>query len=96
LLNELHEKLLGKFRLSPDASDDVMDSIFQSYRIIRATPLSSPVSRDPDDDAVLAIALTGGCELIITGDKDLLALGAYEGIRILSPGAFWADEHPQA
>jgi predicted nucleic acid-binding protein len=46
-------------------------------------PLPEPASR-PDDDAVLALAVAARPDLIITGDKDLLVLGAYAGIPIVS------------
>lgn len=42
-------------------------------------------SRDPDDNAVLACAVAVGADIIVTGDKDLLVLRAYEGIAIMSP-----------
>lgn len=42
-------------------------------------------SPDPKDDFLLATALAGGAELIVTGDKrHLLALGSFEGIAIVS------------
>jgi hypothetical protein len=37
---------------------------------------------------VLECAVVANANLIISGDKDLLALGEYEGIRILTPRAF--------
>jgi len=46
------------------------------------------VSGDPDDDKYIAAAVEGLAEFIVTGDADLLALTAYEGIRIISPRAF--------
>jgi putative PIN family toxin of toxin-antitoxin system len=48
----------------------------------------SGASADPDDDKYLAAALEGRATLVVTGDPDLLALGAYEGIRIVSPRVF--------
>ena len=40
---------------------------------------------EPDDDHVLAAALTGGADLIASGDKrDLLPLVSYQGIAIVS------------
>lgn len=45
--------------------------------------LPAPVSRDPDDDHVLACALAGKAELIVSGDKrHLLVLSEYQGIPI--------------
>ncbi len=46
------------------------------------------VSRDPDDDAILAAAVEGCADYIVTGDQDLLAIGDYQGIRIVTPSAF--------
>jgi uncharacterized protein len=52
--------------------------------IVDPPPLPEPVSRDPDDDAVLALAAAARPDLIITGDKDLLVLGAHAGVPIVS------------
>ncbi len=53
--------------------------------IVDPPPLREPVSRDPDDDAVLALAAAAKPDLIVTGDKDLLVLGIHAGIPIVSP-----------
>ena len=46
--------------------------------------------RDDDDNRVLETAVEGKCEYVVTGDKDLLDLENYEGIKILTPGEFLA------
>ena len=46
------------------------------------------ISRDPGDDPIIAAALAGGCDFIITGDKDLLTLGSYKKIVIIAPTPF--------
>jgi len=46
------------------------------------------VSRDSGDDPVIAAAMTGGCDFIITGDKDLLALKSYRKMLIITPSEF--------
>jgi hypothetical protein len=46
------------------------------------------VARDPDDDKVLACAVEGTADYVVTGDDDLLALVQYQGIEILAPAAF--------
>ncbi len=46
------------------------------------------ICRDPKDDMVLECAIGAGADVIVTGDKDLLTLGKYENIRVLTPRAF--------
>jgi predicted nucleic acid-binding protein len=46
------------------------------------------VSRDADDDVVLATAVAAGASLIVTGDQDLLVIGRHNGIDIVSPRDF--------
>jgi len=53
--------------------------------IVEPPSLPTPVSRDPDDDAVLALAVVSQADLIVTGDGDLLALGSHRNIRIVTP-----------
>lgn len=48
------------------------------------TPMS-PLPTDPDDDHVIAAAVTGQADLIASGDKrDLLPLGSFQGIDIVT------------
>lgn len=53
--------------------------------VIAPEPLPQPVCRDPDDDHVLALALTAQVDLIVSGDKDLLELNTFQNIPILVP-----------
>jgi uncharacterized protein len=46
------------------------------------------VVRDPDDDMVVACALAADADYIVTRDKDLLSLEAYQEIEIIAPEAF--------
>lgn len=50
------------------------------------------VSRDPDDDIVLATAVAGQAAVIVTGDRDLLVLGSHGGVPIRTPRQF-DDDH---
>ena len=51
-------------------------------------PLPARVCRDKNNDVVLATALAGKADVIVTGDNDLLVLKTFRGIRILSPRKF--------
>ncbi|MFZ3236259.1 MAG: PIN domain-containing protein [Stellaceae bacterium] len=46
------------------------------------------VDADPDDNRVLECAVAAGSRFIVTGDGDLLRLGAYAGIRNLKLADF--------
>lgn len=49
------------------------------------------VRRDPRDDMFLEAAVNGGANVILTGDKDLLALHPFAGIAILTPADYLAS-----
>ena len=46
------------------------------------------VSRDPDDDKFVSLALDAGATIIISGDRDLKEIRMHKGIEIMSPSAF--------
>jgi uncharacterized protein len=95
ILNKLREKLTQKFKYSIEDAIAVEVLLRSRVQVILPTPLARNVCRDPDDDMVLATALTGKAICIITGDKDLLTLKKFGSIDILSPSEFEAyeDQH---
>jgi uncharacterized protein len=46
------------------------------------------VCRDPKDNKFLELAVAGNADCIVTGDKDLLVLNPFRGIKIISPSDF--------
>jgi putative PIN family toxin of toxin-antitoxin system len=46
------------------------------------------VCRDPQDDKILNLALSGQAEYIISGDQDLLVLNPFRDIRIITIDTF--------
>lgn len=47
--------------------------------------------RDANDNHPLALAIDGQADAIVTGDRDLLEMGAFEGILIQTPADFLAN-----
>ena len=88
ILDELREKLTGKFRYTSATADEGIELLKSRMEVVTSTPLPAPVCRDADDDNVLATAVAGQCELIITGDKDLLVLEQMNDIQIVNPATF--------
>jgi putative PIN family toxin of toxin-antitoxin system len=87
LWKELVEKLRAKFNLVPEELP--LLGLYRRFaEWVQAQPLPKPVCRDADDVWVLATAVAGRADMIVTGDPDLLVLGAHEGIDIVSPRQF--------
>jgi putative PIN family toxin of toxin-antitoxin system len=76
------QAILAQSKTNPE---QMLAEVRRLAEIVDPPPLTVPVSRDPDDDAVLALAGAAQADLIVSGDGDPLVLGAYAGIRIVSP-----------
>jgi putative PIN family toxin of toxin-antitoxin system len=87
LIDELEGTLKRKFRITP-ATAAFLRTFGRQFRLVEPHPLSKPVCQDPDDDLVLATAVAAGATTIVTGDEDLLVLGSYSGIAIMTPRRF--------
>jgi putative PIN family toxin of toxin-antitoxin system len=85
ILTEVRRVVGVKF---PDFTDDVEALIEVIQDHIDAISLGSitiDVCRDPDDNRVLETAILGGAGALVSGDKDLLVLGDYQGVPIVTP-----------
>jgi uncharacterized protein len=49
---------------------------------------SVQASRDPKDDKFLEVAVNGRADVLVTGDRDLLALHPFRGLAILTPADY--------
>ena len=54
------------------------------------------VTRDPDDDHLLSLAIEGMADVIVSGDNDVISLGSFARIPIRTPSEFlrWLSRHP--
>lgn len=90
LIDEL-AATLGKTKLARSvlATGLTADKMLRNYRrlatVVPTRRLVQQVSRDIDDDAVLACALGAGADLIVSGDDDLLVLKQFHGIPVMTP-----------
>ncbi len=62
-----------------------LEEIHRLTEVIEPPLLPQPVCRDTDADAVLAVAIAGQADFIISGDDDLLSLKFYQNIPIITP-----------
>jgi uncharacterized protein len=94
IIDELQSRLLHrhKIRKSYQYADERVHQhchdLAAASRLITDLPQVRVVARDPNDEMVVACALKAKANYIVTRDKDLLSLGAYEGVRIVTPRQF--------
>jgi predicted nucleic acid-binding protein len=50
---------------------------------------------DPADVAIVSSALNGAADVLVTGDKEILALHRIGSLEILTPRRFWDKERGQ-
>lgn len=72
---------------TPEERRVFLNTFAEEVTIVETTETVS-VCRDPGDNMMLELAVSGQADLIITGDKDLLVLNPFRKIRILTPSEF--------
>jgi hypothetical protein len=78
-----------KFALTTDEVKTVIaDEMLPYFEVVEIEEMVNGVCRDPYDDMFLSVAASAAVSWIVTGDKDLLALGKYGGARIVTPNEF--------
>ena len=89
LLTEVSRVLSAKFGADAEMIESVIRILKQDTIFSQPLDLPDVTIRDRDDLLILASALAGRAEVLITGDKELLSLGSIYNLEIISPRQFW-------
>lgn len=93
IIHEVLDVLARKFDRHPEELARV--AVYLSELADVVTPRRRlKVLRDEPDNRILECAVTAKAKVIVTGDQAMLALGEYQGIRILSLKDFLAGVFP--
>ena len=89
MMTELRRVLKTKLRLTEDRVETV-EAVFSGIERIPKPKKPSPVPiADPTDRWILATAVEGIADVLVTGDEHLLSVADEAPLPILSPRAFW-------
>ena len=91
LLDELKEVLVREdkpFKLSEEEAERVVTEMRDLAEIVQ-THSRVTVCQDEKDNRVLECAIDGGAECIITGDRHLLELESFQGVKIMTVTDFF-------
>lgn len=85
ILGEISEVLQKpKFKTTREEIIRIVSVMMETVENIHVTSSIKVVSSDPDDDVVVNTAQDGKSDYIVSGDRDLLDLKEFRGIKILS------------
>jgi len=86
-------RVLTRVQTKGYVTEDEVHKLIVSYKeIVEWIPIIDKIveCRDPKDDMFLELAVNGEAEYIITGDKDLLVMNPFRGIKIQTAKDFIA------
>jgi putative PIN family toxin of toxin-antitoxin system len=88
-LLELRRVLRERFRVPPAVAKEAELALRQNTIVPVPKHTLQLKVRDPDDAWVLASAVAGGADALVTGDKDLLSIAKHAPLKILDPRRLW-------
>jgi len=100
ILAELRLTLANPYfrgRLTSRDAEMYLASVQTAARHVSISAQVSGVATHPEDDLVLATAISAGAEYLVTGDRRFLArVPQYRGVRLVSPSEFVSILNPHA
>lgn len=93
LLSEVIRTLESPYfrdRILLDRRTEFIALLRRESTFVSLTAQVSGRATHPEDDLILATVVSANAEYLVTGDRQLLKLGEYEGVKIVSPADFLA------
>ena len=88
ILDEMADVLGRKFYATPEDIAEGTLIVRDAARVVTPAVHLDVIKDDPTDNRILECAVAAGSDYIVTGDKDLLRLGNYDSIKILTVSDF--------
>ncbi|MDD4890176.1 MAG: putative toxin-antitoxin system toxin component, PIN family [Phycisphaerae bacterium] len=88
ILDEVRRNLVAKFKTTPGHPAEIVAFLREQATLVAPERTPASACRDRTDLAVLGTAKAAATDCLVTGDKELLALGRFGVTEILSPRAF--------
>ena len=89
VLGELRRVLRTKLGIPREKVEAFEEYLREGATVVGESPLLELQLKDASDLAVLSEALSGGADVVVTGDRELLELGREAPLPILSPRGYW-------
>ena len=91
LIDVLHRRhILKKYPISESDIESYLNYLRSFAEVAPSVLVLNVVPDDHKDDHVIAAAVETNCEYIVSGDRHLLDIHEYQGIKIVAPREFLA------
>jgi putative PIN family toxin of toxin-antitoxin system len=77
-----------KYHPDPDESEDLIAVLTGISELIELKHIENVIENDPPDNLVLACAVEGGADYLVSGNLHFLNLGEYRRVKMISPAKF--------
>ncbi len=83
-----YPRIAERLQVTEDELAAILAALLSQAEVVPGQLQLPGVTRDPKDDAVVACAVEGGADYIVSGDQDLLVLDRYESVTVVTPRHF--------
>ena len=84
----LHRRIQRKYRVTPDDVERIRELLEADVVGTAITVTVEGVATHPEDDLILATAVSARADYLVTGDRHLQKLNRFRGVEIVSPRTF--------
>jgi putative PIN family toxin of toxin-antitoxin system len=99
VLHEVRRILRNKFAVPGGVISEYLELLSQDAIVVEPKDLPGIRIKDKDDVEIVAAAVAGKVQVLVTGDAELQSIKTIQTVRVLSPRAFWQelkDQHGDA
>jgi putative PIN family toxin of toxin-antitoxin system len=89
VLEELRDKLRTKIKLPTKAIDEIEALLREGVVVERPKKHLALKITDPDDEWVVASAVAGAADVLVTGDAAVLKIARRAPVKIINPRGLW-------
>jgi putative PIN family toxin of toxin-antitoxin system len=83
-----YPRIAKRLRLDEEELAAILAALLSKAEVTSGQLRLPGVTHDPKDDSIVACAKEGKADYIVSGDQDLLVLGEYEGVQVITPRQF--------
>jgi putative PIN family toxin of toxin-antitoxin system len=88
IMTEVRATLVRKFSWKDEEVLELLKEYVGDGTLVEVTGDIQGICRDPKDDMVFECAIKSDAGVIVSGDKDLLSVDTYEGIKVFTARQF--------